>query len=367
VSPTICPCYATADREIAAAIAAFLERGTDARVFLEEGALRPDQDLAQKAREARMADVVLVLFSRNSLPASWPRSKWEDALVREPVEEGVRIGFVKCDDCTPPRVLKPQFELSGLALPGLRQLKRWVRHRGAAYTPPGGLGSTAGATDLEELGIAIADRAGAATVSGAALAFEFARAFREDFDEIVALDCGDRTMAALAGDVASQLGLRLEGDLEDNLGRLSEFCSARRFLVLLYNVLDPARELIFGGHCSTLIAEGSAADVPPLPSDPLRQAQHAFTHLDSSTDWAELCHLARQGLRQARDQGRIAECYELMLQWNTVAEVCGDRPVMDESARELLWILESWGRTDEARSLDYRRAAECDDQMMLPF
>jgi hypothetical protein len=56
-----------------------------------------------------------------------------------------------------------------------------------------------------------------------------------------------------------------------------------------------------------------------------------------------------------------------MLQWNTVAEVCGDRAVMDESARELLWILESWGRTDEARNVDYRRAAECDDQMMLPF
>jgi hypothetical protein len=367
VSPTIYPCYAASDREIAAAIGAFLERGTDVRVFLEEGALRPGQDLAEKAREARMADVVLVLFSRNSLPAPWPRSQWEDALVREPAEEGVRIGFVKCDDCAPPKVLKPQFELSGLALPGLRQLKRWVRHRGATYTPPGGLGSPAGTTDLEALGIAIADRPGSATLSGADLAFEFARAYREDFDEILALDCGDRTVAALAGDVASQLGLRLEGDLEANLGRLRDFCSARRFLVLLYNVLDPARELIFGGHCSTLIAEGSAADVPPLPSDPLRQAQHAFTHLDSSSDWPELCHLARQGLRHARDQGRIAECYELMLQWNTVAEVCGDRPVMDESARELLWILESWGRADEAQSVDYRRAAECDDQMMLPF
>ena len=361
MSPTVCPCYAAADREIAATIAAFLERGTDVRVFLEEGALRPGQDLAEKAREARVADIVLVLFSHNSLPAPWPRSQWEDALVREPAEEGVRIGFVKCDNCKPPQVLKPQFELSGLALPGLRQLKRWLRH-------PGGLGSPAGAADLEELGGAIADRPGTATVGGAALAFEFARSYREDFDEIVALDYVDRTVAALTGDLAFQLGLRLEGDVEANLGRLRDFCSARRFLVLLYNVLDaPAPELIFGGRCSTLIAEGAATEAPPLPIDPLRQAQHAFTHLDSSVDWPELCHLARQGLRQARDQGRIAELYELMLQWNTVAEVCGDRPVMNESARELLWILESWGRTDEARTLDYQRAAECDDQMMLPF
>ena len=68
---------------------------------------RPGQDLAGKAREARMADVALALFSRASLPPRWGRAQWEDALVKEPAEEGVRIGFVTCDDCAPPRVLAP--------------------------------------------------------------------------------------------------------------------------------------------------------------------------------------------------------------------------------------------------------------------
>jgi hypothetical protein len=140
VSPTVCPCYAAADREIAATIAAFLELGTDVRVFLEEGALRPGQDLAEKAREARVADIVLVLFSHNSLPARWPRSQWEDALVREPAEEGVRIGFVKCDDCKPPQVLKPQIraERAGAArataVEALGPPSRSPRHSGR----PGG-------------------------------------------------------------------------------------------------------------------------------------------------------------------------------------------------------------------------------------
>ena len=84
------------------------------------------------------------------------------------------------------------------------------------------------AADLEELGIAIADRPGAATTGDAALAFEFARAFREDFDEIVKIDCGDRTVAALAGDVTFQLGLRLDGDLEAKNSQHGILCEPAR-------------------------------------------------------------------------------------------------------------------------------------------
>jgi hypothetical protein len=366
MTPTIFPCYAAADREIAAGIAAFLERGADVRVFLEEGEMRPGEDMAQKAREGRTADMVLVLFSHHSLPPRWPRAQWEDALVHEPAEEGVRIAFVKCDDCAAPRVLVPQFELDARALVGLRQVKRWVRHKAATYTPPVNLCGFAGAGDLEVLGIAIADRPGTETVDSPALAFAFARAYREDFDAILALECGDRTLPALAGDLAAQLGLRLEGDLEANLGRLGDFCSARRFLLLLLDVRTSAfPDLLFGGHCSTLIATGALPELVSM--DPLRQIQHAFTHLDPDADWSELCRLARAGRRLTREQGRFAECYELIEQWHAAAELCGDSAVLDESAREMVWILEAWGRTGEARRLEYRRASEFDKQMMLPF
>ena len=74
-SPTIFPCYAAADRAIAERLAALLERGADVRVFLDEGQLAEGADLAEKAREARMADIVLVLFSRNSLASRWPRTQ----------------------------------------------------------------------------------------------------------------------------------------------------------------------------------------------------------------------------------------------------------------------------------------------------
>ena len=56
-----------------------------------------------------------------------------------------------------------------------------------------------------------------------------------------------------------------------------------------------------------------------------------------------------------------------MLQWHAGAEARDDRTVLDESARELVWILEGWGMAEEAHRLDYRRASEFDDQMMLSF
>ena len=88
------------------------------RVFFGEGEMRPGEDLAAKAREARMADIVVPLLSRNSVPVPWPRSQWEGALIDEPKAEGVRIAFLRCADYTPPRVLAPQFD--GRSLKGWR-------------------------------------------------------------------------------------------------------------------------------------------------------------------------------------------------------------------------------------------------------
>ena len=77
--------------------------------------------------------------------------------------------------------------------------------------------------------------------------------------------------------------------------------------------------------------------------------------------------MARLGRRLTRDAGRIAECHEMMAQWHAAAEARGDLKALDESARELVWILESWGRADEAYKLDYLRAIEFDEQMGLQF
>jgi hypothetical protein len=327
--------------------------------------------LAAKAREGRMADVVLVLFSRSSWPSRWPRAQWDGPLVTEPAAEGVRIGFVKCDDCAPPPVLKPRFDYDGLNLGGLRKLKRWVRDRAATFRPPEAVpgavyegGNLAGRdADLEILGIAIADRPGTETVASVALAFEFVHAFSEDFDEVFRLESAGRTLAALAGDLAAQLGMRLEGDLPSNLERLREFCAARRFLLLMDGVSEPAPDsLIFGGRSSTLLVSEAG---PEAAADPLLPIQRAFSSSDSPLEWMELCAMARLGRRLACEHGRMAECFELMQKWHAAAEEQDDRAVLSESAREMVWILEGWGRIEEAERLEYVRASEFDQQMRL--
>jgi hypothetical protein len=200
-------------------------------------------------------------------------------------------------------------------------------------------------------------------VASAALAFEFVHAYREDFDEVFRLKSGGRTLAALSGDLAAQLGMRLEGDVQSNLERLRAFCSGRRFLMLLDGVHEPApHPLIFGGRCSTLIATEAG---PDAGSDPLRLVQTALARFNPAAGWAGMCSLARQGRRLAREQGRIAECFELMQQWYAAAELEDDRAVLNEAAREMVWILEGWGRTEEAERLEYQRTAEFEEQMRL--
>ncbi len=346
---TLFPCYAPGDRETAHKIAEFLERGADVRVFLEEGEIRPGEDLITKAREARMADIAVVLFSRESMPPRWSRAQWEGALVTEPAAEGVHMAFMRCDDCVPPKVLVPQFTPRQL-----RQLKRWVR----GHAPDADRHSA----DLEVLGIAVADRPGCETVETSEMAREFAREFRQDYDAVMMLDCAGRSRAAMAGDLAAQLGLRLEGRLEENMERLRAFCEGRRLLIVLEGAAAPeALEFAFRGRSSCLISSSPAA----AAADPIREIQDAFQQM--RLPWPELCALARRGRRELREAGRLAELFELMEQWRAAAEERGERAAVDESAREMVWILEGWGMTEEARRLEIHRAAEFDDQMMLPF
>jgi hypothetical protein len=356
-STTVFPCYAPAQRELADRIAEFLERGADVRIFVDEGEIRPGEDLVSKAREAHAADVALILFSRESLPARWPRAQWEAALVTEPAEQGVQIGFVTCDDCLSPKVLRPSFDLSRQPSQGLREIKRWIRGRAATFHTP----ARAPGSELEWLGVALADRPGLETVDSAEVAFEFADSFREDFDEIFRVSCGGRSQAALLGDLGAQLGLKLEGEVMENLIRIGDFCAARRFLL----VLDDARsspaagDFAFGGRCSTLLALNPG---PPVVNE-LHDIQRAFR--EPSGDWTELCRMARVGRRLLGEQGRIAECHELMEQWRSAAELRDDRTAMNEAAREMIWILQMWGREEDAWRLDYQRVTEYGDQMWL--
>jgi hypothetical protein len=162
----------------------------------------------------------------------------------------------------------------------------------------------------------------------------------------------------MAGDLAHQLGLHLQGELADNIDHLRLFCEVRRLLIVLEG--GAPHELVFAGRCSTLISKEAGTPSP----DELRTIARTF---DATDDWAELCRLARQARRIAHEQFRLAECFEIMQQWRSLADENGDRPVVDEASREIVWILDGWGRTGEARQIEQLRAREFDEQLPLFF
>lgn len=108
-----------------------------------------------------------------------------------------------------------------------------------------------------------------------------------------------------------------------------------------------ARELICTGRTSTLLTETPVREYCPTG---LAEIQQAFA-LALPVDWSAACMLARRGSSMARQQERFAELFELMAALYNAAKSRNDRTVMDEAAREQIWILEQWDRLDEAECL----------------
>ena len=86
------------------------------------------------------------------------------------------------------------------------------------------------------------------------LALEYAHRYQRNYETVHWIPCQGRTIAQMAYELAWQLGLKLEGELDSTLHELNGHCSRKRCLLILDNVEDdaPAR-LIPGGLASVLV------------------------------------------------------------------------------------------------------------------
>jgi hypothetical protein len=494
--PKVFPCYSQPDRELAQQLAAFLERGAGVEVLLEEGEMRPGGDLIAKVQEGLSADVTLVLLSPRAVPDRWILERWRAAFWEQAAEVGTPVAVLLCEDCKFPELLRRKlfFDLRAHRLDAFRSIKRWllslwpVPHQApfAAARQPSFVGRAA---ELEMLRTVLADAPGMAVVANAspgsgktALALEFAYRHREDFDAVFWLTCGARTAAALAGDLAAQLGVPLDRDLESNLNQIRQLSARHRCLLVLDDAVErTAAMLAPRGRTSVLLTTrhtdlGGALSAepltlesrPPAPSlnlgdlDPnsrrllsamcacapsgfrldiaARTAgtvaqqvldgtaqlltegmlmeldqngprflvtaaarsvaedqlwrlpharavaalfdtqtsgpgdltqfwpdlQHAFRSA-LETDWTLSGALARRAVTWARAHDRLAEAFEILEEWSRAAEQRSDRRVLEDAAWEQIWILDRWGRTNEARTLDGIRRKQYADQLALDF
>src|SRR5579862_8257665 len=261
------PCYSAVDRELVRELAGFLERGTGVEVLLEEGEMPAGADLIAKVEEGLSADVALVVLSPEAVPARWVLERWKSVFWEQAAEVGTHVGILLCRDAKFPDLLRRKhfFDLRQDRLGGFRAIKRWLISLSplpekAPFIPAKQPAFGGREAELETLCCLLADAPGMAVVEAGpgagktALALEFARRHREDFDAVFWLTCGTRSAAALAGDLAAQLGVRLDRDLETDLNEIRRLCARHRCLLILDDaVASTAALLTPRGRTSVLL------------------------------------------------------------------------------------------------------------------
>jgi hypothetical protein len=267
--PKVFLCYSTSDHELVGDLAAFLERGAGVEVLLEEGEMPSGGDLIAKVEEGLSADVVLVLLSPDAVPPRWPLDRWKSVFWEQAADAGTALATLLCRDAKFPDLLRRKnfFDLRQHRLAAFRAIKRWLMSlsplpRQGPFAPARQPSFAERDAELETLCTLLADTPGMAVLqdSGAvgagktALALEFARRHGEEFDAVFWMTCGSRSAAALAGDLAAQLGVRLDRDLESNLNELRRLCAQYRCLLVLDDaVASTAALLAPRGRTSVLI------------------------------------------------------------------------------------------------------------------
>ena len=205
-------CHSPATTAIAEQIATRLERGAEAKVWLEE-----TSTLVEDWECGLSSAAIILLLSNDAVPGQGNRAAWGRVLdhTGEP-----QIAFVKAEACPYPPLLERShfYHWAVEAIPVLRSLERWIiglhtQTSPQLFSPSRLPWFDNRKPEMEMLFAELVDRGGASfTLSSdapsgkTALAQEFARAAVGHFRDILWVGCGERSDAAITGDLMAQLG-----------------------------------------------------------------------------------------------------------------------------------------------------------------
>lgn len=311
-----------------------MEFGCNLTCYVDDGLIGEGQGLIAKAEEGLCADVLLLLLSPESTPTRWVRERWEPVLFDQATESKVEVVTVLLRECSFPTLLRRRnfIDASKNRLTAHRLLKRWfwLREReGDRSEPP----RSEFSADLENLYLTLADRAGLLHVPGAD-AVRFATEASEEFEAVLWIPCQGRTLAQAAGELAHQLHLTLDGQVNENCIRIRDVLATHRCLLVLDAPgSEISQELTPDGRTSTLITR-DAVRVLDTPETP-------------------------KYARSLIADRRYAEAYELLYR---LLDAVIDP---DSCARELTWICEHWDRVEEANALRLNYGPARVEQLML--
>lgn len=271
--------HSPSDREVATAIADRLQRGAEAKVWLEECRLGDGQSIASVWETADSSGGAVLLLSRNLVPVRLNRRHWEPLLTRVERNAATRLGAVLLGDCPYPRLLERThfFRWMDGTREAIRAIERWVLSlhtpdERPSFAPAGLPWFQERRRELDLMWENLVDEAGAIVLVNAdpgsgktSLAQQFAHAARGHFRDIPWVACGARSRPSCVSDLGRQLGVALEGSTENVLDRIRRTLQEHRLLVVFDDLTEePPIVTPPDGRASVLITTRSSEfRVPP--------------------------------------------------------------------------------------------------------
>ena len=222
-------CHSAASREVAATIAARLERCAEAKVWLEEIPYR--SNLLDSWEGGLSSTAILLTLDDSCVPPQSTRETWGPVLDHITENSLPPIGCVRVGSCAYPKLLerKAFFLWQEEPLSVLRSIEAWIvglheQERGRAISPMRLPWFEGRDRELDALWRTLVDEAGSTMtlhsrgVSGkTALAQEFAAQAADHFRDVLWIGCSDMSAAGVSGELASQLGAATTHGIPDLL------------------------------------------------------------------------------------------------------------------------------------------------------
>jgi hypothetical protein len=260
--------HSAASREVAATVAARLERCAEAKVWLDE--LPDGSNLLDSWEGGLSSTAILMILDASSVPPQSTRETWAPLLDHITENSSPRIGCVRVGSCAYPKLLerKAFFSWQEEPLSVLRSIEAWIvglheQEQGRAISPMRVPWFEGGGPELDALWRTLVDEAGSVLtvhspgVSGkTALAQEFAAQAADHFRDVLWIGCSGMSAAGVSGELASQLGAVTTHGIPDLLHE-------HRLLVVFDDLHIPMPVDIRQGSRSSILVTSRQTQITP--------------------------------------------------------------------------------------------------------